>query len=159
MLGWYQKSFMSTSRISPHERSFQSWLYSTKKWNKKKFTWLMFYVSVFCRNLISFSELENEFLSSDIPSVQKPAIQPLENILANLKTTPTFKPTNQQQDLSKEATRIVQSLPDLSFMKSKVLMFPVKMSYDWVIYNYLIYIVLNKCDPSTEKGSVCWNDV
>ena len=74
-----------------------------------------------------FAALESEFLSSDVPT-PKHTIQPLENLLANLKATPTFKPTNQDQDMSNEAANIVQSLPDLSFMKSNVLMFPVKMN-------------------------------
>ncbi|XP_052767302.1 aftiphilin-like isoform X3 [Mya arenaria] len=72
-------------------------------------------------------ELESEFLSSMVPSL-KPSIQPLESLLANMKTTPTFKLTNQERDMSQEAAKIVQSLPDLSFMKSNVLMFPVKMN-------------------------------
>ncbi|XP_045186018.2 aftiphilin-like isoform X2 [Mercenaria mercenaria] len=71
--------------------------------------------------------LESEFLSTNESPVHKPAIQPLENILANLKTSSTFKPTNQNEDISKEATKVLLSLPDLVFMKSKVLMFPVKM--------------------------------
>ncbi|WAR18989.1 hypothetical protein MAR_000827 [Mya arenaria] len=62
-----------------------------------------------------------------VPSL-KPSIQPLESLLANMKTTPTFKLTNQERDMSQEAAKIVQSLPDLSFMKSNVLMFPVKMN-------------------------------
>ncbi|XP_060591827.1 aftiphilin-like isoform X2 [Ruditapes philippinarum] len=71
--------------------------------------------------------LETEFLSTNDSPVHKPAIQPLENILANLKTSSTFKPANQHEDVSKEASKVLLSLPDLLFMKSKVLMFPVKL--------------------------------
>lgn len=73
--------------------------------------------------------LESEFLGVEDSTSHKPAtIQPLENILANLKTSSTFKPTNQNEDLSQEASRIIQSLPNLAFMKTNVLMFPLKMN-------------------------------
>ena len=76
-----------------------------------------------------FPALESEFLVPDDASSHKPAtIQPLENILANLKSSSTFKPTNQKEDLGQEASRIIQSLPNLSFMKTKVLMFPLKLN-------------------------------
>lgn len=73
--------------------------------------------------------LESEFLGIEESTSHKPAtIQPLENILANLKSSSTFKPTNQNEDLSQEASRIIQSLPNLAFMKMKVLMFPLKLN-------------------------------
>ncbi|KAL4238767.1 hypothetical protein ACF0H5_003475 [Mactra antiquata] len=73
------------------------------------------------------SALESEFMGTSDSSVYKPTIQPLENILANLKPSSTFKPTNQNEAYSEEASKVVQSLPDLSFMTSKVLMFPVRI--------------------------------
>lgn len=78
-------------------------------------------------NYFTVSALESEFIGTNDSPVHKPTIQPLENILANLKPTSTFKLTNQNEDYSKEASKVVQSLPDLSFMTSKVLMFPVKI--------------------------------
>lgn len=58
--------------------------------------------------------------------------QPLESILANFKPTATVgvsvngKKTN--SELSDEAKKVLLRLPDLSFMKARVLMFPVKQS-------------------------------
>ena len=78
--------------------------------------------SVFC-----ISELESEFLKPEPVPVMKPAIQPLENILANLKSSSTFKPASQTEDISPEAQKVVQTLPNLTFMKSSVLMFPLHM--------------------------------
>ncbi|KAK3582667.1 hypothetical protein CHS0354_031079 [Potamilus streckersoni] len=69
--------------------------------------------------------LESEFLADYQSSIAKPTMQPLENILASVKATSTFKKTNQNEALSKEAQDILQSLPDLTFMKAKVLMFPI----------------------------------
>ncbi|KAL3872556.1 hypothetical protein ACJMK2_035779 [Sinanodonta woodiana] len=75
------------------------------------------------------SALESEFLVDYPSSITKPTLPPLENILASMKTTSTFKPTNQNEALSKEAQHIIQSLPDLTFMKAKVLMFPISSKF------------------------------
>ncbi|GFO25973.1 aftiphilin [Plakobranchus ocellatus] len=53
----------------------------------------------------------------------QPGLQPLEEMLK--KSTPTAKLAT-QEILSPEAQRILEKMPDLSFMQSKVLMFPVK---------------------------------
>lgn len=75
------------------------------------------------------SELESEFLGNVDSPVHKPSIQPLNNILASLKNTSAYKSTVNPSDasVSQEAASIIQSLPDLTFMKAKVLMFPMKM--------------------------------
>ncbi|XP_076099837.1 uncharacterized protein LOC143069206 [Mytilus galloprovincialis] len=59
---------------------------------------------------------------ADLIHGQKPAMQPLQNILANLKVTKKTR----LEDLSNEAGRVISHLPNLSFMKAKVLMFPLK---------------------------------
>ena len=56
-------------------------------------------------------------------------MQPLQSILANLKVTKKTR----LEDLSNEAGRIISHLPDLSFMKKKVLMFPLKQNNLWYI--------------------------
>ena len=98
------------------------------------YVYFLFYLFFFSTKLnpnvlLSFSALESEFLGLEYTTSQKPAtIQPLENILANLKSSSTYKPTNQNEDLSQEASKVIQSLPNLSFMKTKVLMFPLKLN-------------------------------
>lgn len=56
---------------------------------------------------------------------QKPNLQPLENILASMKVS-TVKKSRHTDKLGTEAARIIKSLPDLSFMQAKVLMFPIR---------------------------------
>ncbi|XP_061193010.1 aftiphilin-like [Saccostrea echinata] len=62
---------------------------------------------------------------SELMHGQKPNLQPLENILANLKVS-TVKKNRQTDKLGAEATKIIKTLPDLSFMQAKVLMFPIR---------------------------------
>ena len=61
---------------------------------------------------------------------QKPNLQPLENILANMKVT-TVKKSRSSDKLGAEAAKIIKSLPDLSFMQAKVLMFPIRHQAEW----------------------------
>lgn len=61
---------------------------------------------------------------SELIHGQRTAMQPLQNILANLKVTKKTR----LEDLSNEAGRVISHLPDLSFMKAKVLMFPLKQN-------------------------------
>ncbi|XP_069116235.1 aftiphilin-like isoform X3 [Argopecten irradians] len=60
----------------------------------------------------------------------KSAMQPLENILANLKTNSTMRQVRPAENLTPEATKVISSLPNLSFMKARALMFPFKQSSD-----------------------------
>ncbi|KAL5008190.1 hypothetical protein ScPMuIL_013771 [Solemya velum] len=69
--------------------------------------------------------LEYELLESTPPG--KSSIQPLESILANLKPTAVTR-SKENEKLSEEVARIVGTLPDLSFMRAKVLMFPIRHS-------------------------------
>ena len=84
---------------------------------------------------ILISALENELLKEiEPPSSAQPRLQPLENILATMKFTPTTQLSGSQgnikQELSKEGTGVIDMLPDLNFMSAKVLMFPVKGTPD-----------------------------
>ncbi|XP_055880034.1 aftiphilin-like isoform X1 [Biomphalaria glabrata] len=60
---------------------------------------------------------------TDCQESTRPSLQPLEDILK--KSTPTAKLATYEA-LSPEALRILDRMPDLSFMHSRVLMFPVK---------------------------------
>ena len=82
-----------------------------------------------------FSALENELLKSIEPveSKQLRTLEPLENYLANLNVAPTAPGFNQDfemEQLSETATEIVARFPSLSFMRAKMLMFPVKGTAD-----------------------------
>ncbi|XP_050406222.1 aftiphilin isoform X2 [Patella vulgata] len=79
-------------------------------------------------NSIKTGVFQSELLDAPRSSV-KP-MQPLEEILKNMKLTTTTAPTTVAKDenLSKEADTIINSLPLLSFMKSKVLMFRLQNS-------------------------------
>ncbi|ESO85397.1 hypothetical protein LOTGIDRAFT_154892 [Lottia gigantea] len=62
----------------------------------------------------------------DAPRSSVKPMQPLEDILKNMKSTTMstpFSETPRTENLSKEADDVIKSLPLLSFMKSKVLMF------------------------------------
>ena len=57
-------------------------------------------------------------------------VQPLEHILANMKFIPTvssntLKTPQEEKKLSSSASEIVDKLRDFSFMKARVLMFPI----------------------------------
>ncbi len=91
-----------------------------------------------CPNFVPFcnylAALENELLREiEPPSSSQPRLQPLENILATMKFTPTA-PTSGvasgNRELSKESFGVIDALPDLNFMSAKVLMFPVKGTLD-----------------------------
>ena len=59
----------------------------------------------------------------------RPSNQPLEDILKNAKPTSVRSRRKDEVTnlgLSAEAVKVLGSLPDLSFMQSKVLMFPLK---------------------------------
>lgn len=62
---------------------------------------------------------------SELMHGQKPNLQPLESILASMKVS-TVKKSRHTDKLGTEAARIIKSLPDLSFMQAKVLMFPIR---------------------------------
>lgn len=66
---------------------------------------------------------------SELMHGQKPNLQPLENILASMKVS-TVKKSRHTDKLGTEAARIIKSLPDLSFMQAKVLMFPIRHQAD-----------------------------
>ena len=77
-----------------------------------------------------FAALENEFLSTLDTDKLEPvkSLQPLENILAKMKftsTTPSPRTPKQDENLTSEASVVVGKLPDLFFMRAKVLMFPL----------------------------------
>lgn len=72
--------------------------------------------------LFYFSFSLSVFKAENQDSARIP-LQPLEEILK--KTTPTAKFVTNEV-LSPEAVRILEKMPDLSFMHSAVLMFPVK---------------------------------
>ena len=101
------------------------------KWGQSK---------LFCIKLIRYypfllSALENELLKEiEPPSSAQPRLQPLENILATMKFTPTTQlggsQGNDKQQLCKEGSSVTDMLPDLNFMSAKVLMFPVKGTPD-----------------------------
>lgn len=60
---------------------------------------------------------------------RRAVVQPLENILANMKftSTTTLQPSQTtDKKLSSRANDVVTQLPDFSFMKARVLMFPLK---------------------------------
>ncbi|XP_022250639.1 aftiphilin-like isoform X2 [Limulus polyphemus] len=87
---------------------------------------------------VKTSSLEEEFLGPTPQSPQKlesePEHQPhlLEKLLSSVKpTTTTVFPSKQATrppGLSSEAKKVLDKLPDLSFMQAKVLMFPVRSS-------------------------------
>ena len=73
--------------------------------------------------------LEEEFLQNLGPadSGQAKPLPALESILANMKFTPTALPTDKPKEaVSSETMAILRTLPDLSFMRAKVLMFPFR---------------------------------
>lgn len=75
------------------------------------------YVSVF----------QSEIL--DAPRSGVKASQPLEDILKNVKPTSVRSrraDASSTSQMSPEAARVLAGLPDLTFMQSKVLMFPIK---------------------------------
>ncbi|XP_076361994.1 uncharacterized protein LOC143252946 isoform X2 [Tachypleus tridentatus] len=84
------------------------------------------------------SSLEEEFLGPTPQSPQKlksePEHQPhlLEKLLSSVKSTTTTvfpsKQATRPPGLSSEAKKVLDKLPDLSFMQAKVLMFPVRSS-------------------------------
>ena len=93
-----------------------------------------FFFNIVCVYIL-ISALENELLKEiEPPSSAQPRLQPLENILATMKFTPTTQLSgsqgNSKQELSKEGTGVIDMLPDLNFMSAKVLMFPVKGTPD-----------------------------
>ena len=61
------------------------------------------------------------------PSTSKKT-DPLSKILASLKVTGRKNSEEEEETLSEEAAEVVRKLPDLSFMRSGVLMFPVSQS-------------------------------
>lgn len=71
---------------------------------------------------------ESELLAGPLkPLPSFKPMQPLEDMLANSKST-TMKQCQPDEHLTSEATKVIQTLPDLSFMHAKVLMFPVRQS-------------------------------
>ncbi|XP_025104152.1 aftiphilin-like isoform X3 [Pomacea canaliculata] len=69
---------------------------------------------------------ESELL--DAPRASVKSLQPLEDILKNVKPTSvrSRRDGSSASKMSPEAARIIANLPDLTFMQSKVLMFPIK---------------------------------
>ena len=77
---------------------------------------------------------EQEILQAIEPGPAEPPrqLEPLENVLASMKFTPTAPPTkDEKEELSCEAQQVLQVLRDFSFMQSTVLMFPYKDFGDW----------------------------
>ncbi|CAE1271371.1 unnamed protein product [Acanthosepion pharaonis] len=71
---------------------------------------------------------ESELLGGPLkPLPSFKPMQPLEDMLANTKST-TMKQCQPDEHLTTEASKVIQTLPDLSFMHAKVLMFPVRQS-------------------------------
>ncbi|KAK2160268.1 hypothetical protein LSH36_137g06062 [Paralvinella palmiformis] len=72
-----------------------------------------------------------ETSSSGKPEPPK-TLQTIETLLAGLKFTPTAPPSisKKVETVSREARRILDTLPDLSFMNASVLMFPLKVASD-----------------------------
>lgn len=71
---------------------------------------------------------ESELLGGPLkPLPSFKPMQPLEDMLANTKST-TMKQCQPDEHLTSEASKVIQTLPDLSFMHAKVLMFPVRQS-------------------------------
>ncbi len=63
--------------------------------------------------------------------ISQPKLQPLKNILSSMNFTPTSPLSSSDvHNLSGAAVSIIEVLPDLNFMKAKVLMFAVKGSVD-----------------------------
>ncbi|XP_036363318.1 A-agglutinin anchorage subunit isoform X2 [Octopus sinensis] len=72
---------------------------------------------------------ESELLGGPLkPLPSFKPMQPLEDMLANTKSTTVKRGHTSDEHLSQEATVILQTLPDLSFMHAKVLMFPVRQT-------------------------------
>lgn len=72
-----------------------------------------------------------EAIETVSPSTTVKTLQPLESVLANMKfvsTAPSSANTakHDSANLTEDAARVIQRLPDLSFMHATVLMFPVK---------------------------------
>ncbi|XP_046355866.2 aftiphilin-like isoform X2 [Haliotis rufescens] len=65
----------------------------------------------------------------DAPRSSVKSLPPLEDVLKNMKVTTTTR-RRREEHLSEEAGRIIDSLPILSFMTSKVLMFPLRQADD-----------------------------
>ena len=66
-------------------------------------------------------------VTPDPESAKKP--DPLTKILASLKVSSNRKDSEDESDsLSEEASQVMQKLPDLSYMRSRVLMFPLSQS-------------------------------
>lgn len=64
-----------------------------------------------------------------IPEVDAPKKNdPLARILATLKVSGAKKSDDENESLSDEAVQVLRQLPDLSYMRSRVLMFPVSQS-------------------------------
>lgn len=81
---------------------------------------------------LSNPDLENEFLSPVEPDKTLPTrtLEPLENLMANMKLTTTTHPSvtksGDGEQWSRETEDILARLADLGFMQSYVLMFPLK---------------------------------
>lgn len=74
--------------------------------------------------------MEDEILDSIEPEVKKnQKLQPLEEILS-LKNFRSTAPTVHRTDnLSSSAKSVVTRIPDISFMRSHMLMFPLKTAH------------------------------
>ncbi len=79
----------------------------------------------------NISALESELLKEFEPAISQPKLQPLKNILSSMNFTPTSPLSSSDgHNLSGPAIGIIEVLPDLNFMKAKVLMFAVKGAVD-----------------------------
>lgn len=81
------------------------------------------------KNYLIFAGFENELLKPS-PAFKCPESNSqthiLEQLLSkNVSSLPNSKLSRRPSDLSDEAIRVLDQLPDLSFMQAKVLMFPI----------------------------------
>ncbi|KAK2187474.1 hypothetical protein NP493_164g02049 [Ridgeia piscesae] len=68
-----------------------------------------------------------EAIETVSPSSAVKTLQPLESVLAKMKFVSSVTTSKRDQsNLTEDAARVIQRLPDLSFMHASVLMFPIK---------------------------------
>lgn len=76
------------------------------------------------------ASMEDEILDSIGPEVKKnQTLQPLEEILSLKNFRPTAPNVHRTENLSSSARSIVTRIPDISFMRSHMLMFPLKTAH------------------------------
>ncbi|XP_071834687.1 uncharacterized protein [Apostichopus japonicus] len=84
-------------------------------------------------NPLDVPSIDPDILDLEAPPIPSPALapskstfKPLDEIMKSSSISMVQQPSKRESDLSGEANRVLDGLPDLSFMLTKVLMFPIR---------------------------------